>query len=144
MPRLDITVALEAVEPIEALHLEAQVTAGALQLQEVEVRLQELLPIEVQGQEQEVPALLEDQVLERTNLIEVLLQEVVAIDLREVEVHLLVAAAIEVRAAVREVQAATAVRAGVLDLLAEGADHPVAVAVEEEINTWPKIITRTF
>lgn len=144
MPHLVITAALEAVEPIEVLRQEAQVTAGALRLLEVEVQHLELLPIEVQDREQEAPALLEAQVLEQTSLIEVLPQEAVAIGLREVEVHPLVAAVIEVRAVVQEVQAATAVRAGVLGLLVVEADHQVAVAVEEEINNWPKIISRTF
>jgi len=129
---------------MEAALREAQVIEVVLRPQEAEVQPRELQPIEVQGREQEVQGLLEVQVLERTSLIEVRHLEVVAIDHPAAEVLRQEAVVIEARAVVREVLAVTevqVVRVG----LRQVADLQVrVVAVEEGINTWPKIIQERF
>jgi len=140
--RLDITVVLEAIRPIEVVPPEARVIEAVQRLQEVEVLPLELLPIEVQGQEQEVQELLEVQVLERISLTEVRHPEVVATEARAVALE--VQEATEVRAVALEAQEATEVRVAQAGHQQAAGLPAHVVPVEEEIKTWPKIIQERF
>lgn len=129
---------------MEAAPLEVQDIEAVLQLQGVEAQPLGHLLTGVQGQEQEVRELLEVQVLEQISLIEARRLEVAAIDHPVVEVQGQEAADIEALEVVQEVQVAPevlVVRVG----LRQAVDLQVhVVAVEEEINTWPKIIQERF